>query len=1146
MSVPAQGPITLYAPKPVSVKMFPPSGRRFNFISKLKTLLSVLIVSGIVIGFYPFAGYVWGVLTQGGSALTLDLVLDEDFNLSLAGYLEGTQLKSTATSGAPLILESDGLVANLNADLLDGQHGIYYLDWGNFANTPDVLSSLDGVLNNTGNIDLLAGANVTITPNDLANTITISTAAGAGSGWIDDGTEVRLETATDSVGIGTDAPWAKLSVISDGDAISGESVGGMGVYGFSEGDTGVYGESTDSVGVYGYSTNDVGVYGNTNSGWAGYFSGPLYASGDVGINDLTPDGKLSVKATGIVTASTYVLNLRNLVTNDTDDGINKYGAYITSTGDFTGEAGTPTNNWGLYVDTVSGADNNYGAYFADKVGIGTTSPEGTLHVFSGSAGAVTASDVINSLVVESGATPNGISILSPNPGTSYIMFGNPSDNQAGGIEFSHGSGVLGFLIANATRLSLASDTVVVNENSNDVDFRVEGNGDANLIFADAGTDRVGIGTVTPGTKLTVSGDPTATFKAGYLSADNLLLAQLEAGLYLGGVGLRENQWDLASVGVTWSARDSNRNWLGVAMSSDGKYQTATTNTGQIYTSSDYGATWTARDSSRDWDGVAMSSDGKHQTAVVFNGQIYTSSDYGVTWTARDSSRGWRDVAMSSDGKYQTAGVATGGQLYTSSDYGVTWTARDSSRSWYGVAMSSDGKVQTAVAYVGRIYTSSDYGVTWTARDSVRGWYRVAMSSDGKYQTAGVNTGQLYTSSDYGVTWTARDSSRAWLGVAMSSNGKYQTAVVASGQIYTSSDYGVTWTARDSSRNWNRVAVSSDGKVQTAVTNGTQIYVSFADSYSPGGNIGVGTATVTSGYKLQVVGGALCVDDDTSNCPSSPTSGAIYVEASVGTGNVSAFDIAEFYNSSESVEKGDLLVINPNSDGQVRKSTEAYQSSVIGVASTNPAIVMDEDNITFGKNLGDNFNPIKPYVALAGRVPVKISAENGSITPGDSLTSSSIPGVAMKATAKGPTVGKALEPFSGSGVGKISMFVNVSWYDPGVLVDSGGDAAQVNPDDSVTKIASPTIEAEEGIFEKITATIVGTFEKLIAKTAQIASAVIDTLKVGELQLDTTKPQPACDAESRGKIWFVKGDPGVADTLEVCAKNASDEYGWRTIY
>ena len=51
---------------------------------------------------------------------------------------------------------------------------------------------------------------------------------------------------------------------------------------------------------------------------------------------------------------------------------------------------------------------------------------------------------------------------------------------------------------------------VFNENSNDADFRVEGNGDANLVFGDASTDRVGIGTATPDSKLEVIGTMSGT------------------------------------------------------------------------------------------------------------------------------------------------------------------------------------------------------------------------------------------------------------------------------------------------------------------------------------------------------------------------------------------------------------------------------------------------------------------------------------------------------------------------------------------------------------------------------------------------------------------------------------------------------------
>src|SRR3990170_3553744 len=182
MSVPAQGPITLYAPKPVSVRMFPPADRhsflrnarfalgdRPNFRSKFKLVFSVLLTLGVGAGFYSFADEVRGVIAQGGSAVTLEQVLDESFNLSLAGYLEGTRLKSTATSGSPLTVASNGLVANLNADLLDGQTGSYYTD--------------------------------------------LFDAPADTSGWVDDGTVVRLRTSADRVGIGTSSPESSLHLL---------------------------------------------------------------------------------------------------------------------------------------------------------------------------------------------------------------------------------------------------------------------------------------------------------------------------------------------------------------------------------------------------------------------------------------------------------------------------------------------------------------------------------------------------------------------------------------------------------------------------------------------------------------------------------------------------------------------------------------------------------------------------------------------------------------------------------------------------------------------------------------------------------------------------------------------------------------------
>jgi photosystem II stability/assembly factor-like uncharacterized protein len=345
-----------------------------------------------------------------------------------------------------------------------------------------------------------------------------------------------------------------------------------------------------------------------------------------------------------------------------------------------------------------------------------------------------------------------------------------------------------------------------------------------LIYGDFSTGNVGIGTTSPAAKLEVNG----TIKT---------------------VGIFE-----MSVGNTWLAKESNRQWNSVAMSADGTKQTAVASGEQIYVSTDSGNTWTAKESSRGWESVAMSANGTKQTAVVWGGQIYVSTDSGNTWTPKESIRNWRSVAISADGTKQTAVVDAGGQIYVSTDSGNTWTAKESNRNWFSVDMSSDGTKQTAVVYPGQIYISTDLGNTWTAKESSRYWRSVAMSADGTKQTAVASEGQIYISTDSGNTWTAKESNRHWTSVAMSADGTKQTAVDYWGeQIYVSTDSGNTWTAKESNRAWYSVAMSADGAKQTAVVMLGQIYISYTGvgigTTNPAGNLDVNGSIYQRGAVL---------------------------------------------------------------------------------------------------------------------------------------------------------------------------------------------------------------------------------------------------------------------------------------------------------
>ena len=56
--------------------------------------------------------------------------------------------------------------------------------------------------------------------------------------------------------------------------------------------------------------------------------------------------------------------------------------------------------------------------------------------------------------------------------------------------------------------------------------------------------------------------------------------------------------------------------------------------------------------------------------------------------------------------------------------------------------------------------------------------------------------------------------------------------------------------------------------------------------------------------------------------------------------------------------------------------------------------------------------------------------------------------------------------------------------------------------------------------------------------------------GGVRLNTGTAKPVCDNTNgpsiRGTIWFAKGALNVADTLEVCAKAADENYGWKPLF
>jgi hypothetical protein len=143
-------------------------------------------------------------------------------------------------------------------------------------------------------------------------------------------------------------------------------------------------------------------------------------------------------------------------------------------------------------------------------------------------------------------------------------------------------------------------------------------------------------------------------------------------------------------------------------------------------------------------------------------------------------------------------------------------------------------------------------------------------------------------------------------------------------------------------------------------------------------------------------------------------GNVYADGSFTGGGA---DVAERIDVSEAVEPGDVVEIDPENPGKFRKAREAISTRVAGVISTAPGVVLG--------NKSAESNDARPILALAGRVPVKVTAKYGAIAVGDLLVSSPIPGYAMKCPEKsqciGAVIGKALEPLAeGSGLIEVQI------------------------------------------------------------------------------------------------------------------------------
>ena len=101
------------------------------------------------------------------------------------------------------------------------------------------------------------------------------------------------------------------------------------------------------------------------------------------------------------------------------------------------------------------------------------------------------------LYIDNSAADGDVSLEFQLGGTTTWLIGI-EDGDSDSLKICHDS-----TMGSDERLSFLTASTVFNEDSGDIDFRIEGNGNANIFFVDAGQDRIGIGTSAPAELLNV-------------------------------------------------------------------------------------------------------------------------------------------------------------------------------------------------------------------------------------------------------------------------------------------------------------------------------------------------------------------------------------------------------------------------------------------------------------------------------------------------------------------------------------------------------------------------------------------------------------------------------------------------------------------
>ena len=405
--------------------------------------------------------------------------------------------------------------------------------------------------------------------------------------------------------------------------------------------------------------------------------------------------------------------------------------------------------------------------------------------------------------------------------------------------------------------------------------------------------------------------------------------------------------------------------------------------------------------------------------VLVNPPTGTTFSVSVTQNANDAgamnaiATSWYNVSQSNPWQYQSSTTGTSGQPSITAP-----------------SVSGQLIVDSFFNYTGSPCVTTDGSTVGTGQTKVTSYI------EGTYTCT--NGGVSYKSASGSTT------SMSWTGTGANSSYSWAEGTIALNGV-PASTASVTGAAASISSNCTSTTANA------CTDSGNVLSVTQSDITATGSAVEIQNASSAPALQIMSTSGtAVAMNVYTSGLQTTPILGDGVLNlgeingismTSTGTLNTGGADYAEYFYQGNpgSLSPGDVVCLDAH--GRAVACDSAANTSLTGVVSTKASVVGNAA-------IHHATNPdATALVGMLGQLQVKVSTANGPIEPGDMLTMSSTPGVAVKATAPGMTIGTAMQPYTGTSSGEITAYVHIGYFDPtasnGSYIQDGGALSVMN-------------------------------------------------------------------------------------------------------